>query len=87
MTTDFQNCNRVLITICKDDVIIKYNYFIDKFKKYHRTNTKIDNTELNIIVFKPNEIETFNNIVDNLNISLAELCTNLDITLQLCNMI
>lgn len=85
MYKDFQNCNCVLITICKDDVIIAYNYFIDMFNKYHSSTTRMNNSELNVIVFKPDEIHKFNNIVDNLNMSTAILNTEFNITLQLTN--
>lgn len=84
---EFQKCNRVLITICKDDVIIAYNYFIDMFNKYHSSTTRMNDSELNVITFKPNEINKFNNIVDNLNISTAVLNTELNVTLQLTNKI
>lgn len=84
---DFQNCNCVLITICKDDVIIAYNYFIDMFNKYHPSTTIMNDSELNVIVFKPDEIHKFNNIVDNLNMSEAVLNTEFNITLQLTNKI
>ena len=87
MYKDFQNCNCVLITICKDDVIIAYNYFIDMFNKYHSSTTRIDDSELNVISFKPDEIHKFNNIVDNLNMSTAVLNTEFNITLQLTNKI
>lgn len=87
MYKDFQNCNCVLITICKDDVIIAYNYFIDMFNKYHSSTTRMNDSELNVIAFKPNEIHKFNNIVDNLNISTAVLNTELNVTLQLTNKI
>lgn len=87
MTTDFQNCNRVLITVCKDDVILSYNYFIDMFNKYHSSTTRMNDSELNVIVFKPDEIHKFNNIVDNLNMSEAVLNTELNVTLQLTNKI
>ena len=87
MYKDFQNCNCVLITICKDDVIIAYNYFIDMFNKYHSSTTKMNDSELNVIVFKPDDIHKFNNIVDNLNMSTAVLNTEFNITLQLTNKI
>lgn len=87
MYKDFQNCNCVLITICKDDVIIAYNYFIDMFNKYHSSTTRMNDSELNIITFKPDEIHKFNNIVDNLNMSDAVLNTELNVTLQLTNKI
>ena len=87
MYKDFQNCNCVLITICKNDVIIAYNYFIDMFNKYHSSTTRIDDSELNVITFKPDEIYKFNNIVDNLNMSTAVLNTELNVTLQLTNKI
>lgn len=87
MYKDFQKCNRVLITICKDNVILAYNYFIDMFNKYHSSTTRIDDSELNVITFKPDEINKFNNIVDNLNISTAVLNTEFNITLQLTNKI
>lgn len=87
MYKDFQNCNCVLITICKDDVIIAYNYFIDMFNKYHSSTTRINDSELNVISFKPDEIHKFNNIVDNLNMSTAVLNTELNVTLQLTNKI
>lgn len=87
MYKDFQNCNCVLITICKDDVIIVYNYFIDMFDKYHSSTTRMNDSELNIITFKPDEIHKFNNIVDNLNMSDAVLNTELNVTLQLTNKI
>lgn len=87
MTTDFQNCNRVLITICKDNVILAYNYFIDMFNKYHLSTTRMNDSELNVIVFKPDEVGKFNSIVDNLNISTAVLNTEFNITLQLTNKI
>lgn len=87
MYKDFQNCNRVLITVCKDDVILSYNYFIDMFNKYHSSTTIMNDSELNVIVFKPDEIHKFNNIVDNLNMSEAVLNTELNITLQLTNKI
>lgn len=87
MYKDFQNCNCVLITICKDDVILAYNYFIDMFNKYHTTETKFNDSELNVITFKPDEINKFNNIVDNLNMSTAVLNTEFNITLQLTNKI
>lgn len=87
MYKDFQNCNCVLITICKDDVIIAYNYFIDMFNKYHSSTTRMNDSELNVISFKPDEIHKFNNIVDNLNMSTAILNTELNVTLQLTNKI
>ena len=87
MYKDFQNCNCVLITICKDDVIIAYNYFIDMFNKYHSSTTRMNDSELNVITFKPDEIHKFNNIVDNLNMSTAVLNTELNVTLQLTNKI
>jgi len=87
MYKDFQNCNCVLITICKDDVIIAYNYFIDMFNKYHSSTTRMNDSELNVISFKPDEIHKFNNIVDNLNMSTAVLNTELNVTLQLTNKI
>ena len=87
MYKDFQNCNRVLITICKDNVILAYNYFIDMFNKYHTTETKLNDSELNVIVFQPNEIKKFENIIDNLNMSEAVLNTELNVTLQLTNKI
>ena len=84
---EFQNCNRVLITICKDDVILAYNFFIDMFNKYHTSETKFNDSELNVIVFQPSEIKKFENIVDNLQISEAILNMELNITLQLTNKI
>lgn len=84
---EFQNCNRVLITICKDNVILAYNFFIDMFNKYHTTETKLNDSELNVIVFQPNEIKKFENIVDNLQLSEAILNMELNITLQLTNKI
>lgn len=87
MYKDFQNCNCVLITICKDDVIIAYNYFIDMFNKYHSSTTRMNDSELNVITFKPDKINKFNNIVDNLNMSTAVLNTEFNITLQLTNKI
>lgn len=82
---DFQKCNRVLITVCKDDVILAYNYFIDMFNKYHSSTTIMNDSELNVIVFKPNELKKFNDIIDNLNMSEAILNTEFNITLQLTN--
>ena len=87
MYKDFQNCNRVLITICKDNVILAYNFFIDMFNKYHTTETKLNDSELNVIVFKPDEIKKFENIIDNLQLSEAVLNMELNITLQLTNKI
>ena len=87
MYKDFRNCNRVLITVCKDNVILAYNFFIDTFNKYHTTETKFNDSELNVVVFKPDELEKFNNIVDNLQISDAVLNTELNVTLQLTNKI
>lgn len=84
---DFQKCNRVLITVCKDDVILAYNYFIDMFNKYHSSTTRMNDSELNVIVFKPNELKKFNDIIDNLNMSTAVLNTEFNITLQLTNKI
>ena len=84
---EFQNCNRVLITICKDNVILAYNFFIDMFNKYHTTETKLNDSELNVIVFQPSELKKFNDIVDNLQLSEAILNTDLNITLQLTNKI
>lgn len=85
MYKDFQNCNRVLITVCKDNVILAYNFFIDMFNKYHTTETKFNDSELNVIVFKPDELKNFNDIIDNLNMSDAVLNTEFNITLQLTN--
>lgn len=87
MYKDFQNCNRVLITICKDDVIIAYNYFIDMFNKYHSSTTRMNDSELNVMIFKPDEIYKFNDIVDILNMSEAVLNIELNVTLQLTNKI
>lgn len=87
MYKDFQNCNRVLITICKDNVIIAYNYFIDMFDKYHSSTTRMNDSELNVITFKPDEIYEFNDIVDILNMSEAVLNIELNVTLQLTNKI
>lgn len=87
MYKDFQNCNCVLITICKDDVIIAYNYFIDMFNKYHSSTTRMNDSELNVIIFEPDEIYKFNDIVDILNMSEAVLNTELNVTLQLTNKI
>lgn len=87
MYKDFQNCNRVLITICKDDVIIAYNYFIDMFNKYHSSTTRMNDSELNVMTFKPDEIYKFNDIVDILNMSEAVLNIELNVTLQLTNKI
>ena len=87
MYKDFQNCNRVIIEVCYDDVIIAYNYFIDMFGKYHQSTIKSGKSEINILVFKPDEIHKFNNIVDNLNMSTAVLNTELNVTLQLTNKI
>lgn len=87
MYKDFQNCNRVLITICKDDVIIAYNYFIDMFNKYHSSTIRMNDSELNVMTFKPDEIYKFNDIVDILNMSEAVLNIKLNVTLQLINKI
>ena len=87
MYKDFQNCNYVLITICKNDVIIAYNYLIDMFNKYHSSTTRMNDSELNVITFKPDEIYKFNDIVDILNMSEAVLNTKLNVTLQLINKI
>lgn len=87
MYKDFQNRNYVLITICKNDVIIAYNYFIDMFNKYHSSTTRMNDSELNVITFKPDEIYKFNDIVDILNMSEAVLNIKLNVTLQLINKI
>lgn len=87
MYKDFQNCNRVLITICKDDVIIAYNYFIDMFNKYRSSTIRMNDSELNVMTFKPDEIYKFNDIVDILNMSEAVLNIELNVTLQLINKI
>lgn len=87
MYKDFQNRNCVLITICKNDVIIAYNYFIDMFNKYHSSTTRMNDSELNVITFKPDEIYKFNDIVDILNMSEAVLNIKLNVTLQLINKI
>lgn len=87
MYKDFQNCNSVLITICKDDVIIAYNYFIDRFNRYHSSTTRMNDSELNVITFEPDEIYEFNDIVDILNMSEAVLNIELNVTLQLTNKI
>lgn len=87
MYKDFQNCNCVLITICKNDVIIAYNYFIDMFNKYHSSTTRMNDSELNVMTFKPDEIYKFNDIVDILNMSEAVLNIELNVTLQLTNKI
>lgn len=87
MYKDFQNRNCVLITICKNDVIIAYNYFIDMFNKYHSSTTRMNDSELNVMTFKPDEIYKFNDIVDILNMSEAVLNIKLNVTLQLINKI